>query len=854
MTSTDPSPAASIHPPSIFIEKCLWTRSRLKSEPPSYRWSFDDDHISRVEDTISNAFASSASALVSDDPHPEKAVCLFAPFHGGATIIDAMVKVVAQKVGADVLVLDSLDLAAGRHGPLGEGGVFVDSVYKSLPLSDLSQTQDIQRAFDTVVRAGVESQEDLTRRIVYLRDFSSIQRASIPVMIFLLRAMEALRTTHSAIIVLGGSLPLGNCGNPDESSHVGPICTFTWKQRERAEGDELKESEFKLESKVLRRDDLPLDNLASTFFAPIFTQSAVSARDDQDDSTSSDSDSDDSSSSGDGNRKIESDAGQSLDLPVCEGEGGTEVHSRPSWWEQRAKSLVTPESCICVRPTDICSEYQRESLDERVSAVNRTLLALSLAQKSVCITDGINATELVNKSRSALSSSKGGVIEYSILHPSFVNKILGVIIRERPSSDSLIEIPASEFKVVFYKEVDQSASGSKSTQSHNSTSKSSANFARSDPVIEKVRKSGDLSSYERQMLHCIVETRDLSTSFTDVILDDKIKQGLRSIVSLPLLYPHHFSSGILAREAISGALLYGPPGTGKTMVCRALACESGARMLLIKPSDILEKYVGESEKLAEAVFRLAYRLAPCVVFIDEVDAIFGTRSSCGPRVLVSMLTEFMQAMDGLTSGASTSSKDKGVVVVAATNRPYDIDQAILRRLPCRMLVDLPEEREREEILRMHLNGEELDGVDLKRIAAKAKGYSGSDLKNLCVAAALAAVKESIGDAIFQPTKSAGEESSLSGATKRGSTGNGVGLSKDDKTSTQQEPLRVIKMDHFRCAFTQVSASSSPSSSSSLYDWHKKYGSNAEDLVKGGRRAKSPARRLWGRLTSKISRN
>ncbi|KAE9411594.1 AAA-domain-containing protein, partial [Gymnopus androsaceus JB14] len=220
----------------------------------------------------------------------------------------------------------------------------------------------------------------------------------------------------------------------------------------------------------------------------------------------------------------------------------------------------------------------------------------------------------------------------------------------------------------------------------------------------------------------------LSTPFSNVILDDKIKQALRSIVTLPLLYPQQFSSGILAREAISGALLYGPPGTGKTMICRALACEGGARMLLIKPSDVQEKYVGESEKFIKGLFQLAYRLAPCVVFIDEVEAIFKARTDSVPIWHVSM------AMDGLTSGASgVSNKKKGVVLVGATNRPFDIDPAFLRRLPYRMLVDLPPEPQREEILKTHLTGEKLEDVDLKRIAAKTKGYSGSDLKSKLIA-------------------------------------------------------------------------------------------------------------------------
>ena len=95
---------------------------------------------------------------------------------------------------------------------------------------------------------------------------------------------------------------------------------------------------------------------------------------------------------------------------------------------------------------------------------------------------------------------------------------------------------------------------------------------------------------------------NLETTFNDVCIPDKIKDSLRTAVSLPLLYPSAFKFGILGRETIGGVLLYGPPGTGKTMVCRALARECGARMLQLKPSDIMDSYVGESEKQVKSVF------------------------------------------------------------------------------------------------------------------------------------------------------------------------------------------------------------------------------------------------------------
>ena len=128
-----------------------------------------------------------------------------------------------------------------------------------------------------------------------------------------------------------------------------------------------------------------------------------------------------------------------------------------------------------------------------------------------------------------------------------------------------------------------------------------------------------------------------------------------------------------------------------------------------------------------AAFTLARRLAPCVVFIDEIDALFGARErGGGDHAHRGTITEFMQEMDGLKS-----SKDNNVIVIGATNRPFDLDDAVLRRLPRRLLVDLPGEKEREEILKILLRDEPLAAdVDLKVLAHKTETFSGSDLKRM----------------------------------------------------------------------------------------------------------------------------
>lgn len=128
------------------------------------------------------------------------------------------------------------------------------------------------------------------------------------------------------------------------------------------------------------------------------------------------------------------------------------------------------------------------------------------------------------------------------------------------------------------------------------------------------------------------------------------------------------------------------------------------------------------------MFSLARRLSPCVVFLDEIDALFGARMSAresgGAFAHRGVITEFMQEMDGLKS-----SKDDSVIVIGATNRPFDLDDAVLRRLPRRLLVDLPGEKERVEILKILLRDETLSSeLDLKVLAKKTESFSGSDLK------------------------------------------------------------------------------------------------------------------------------
>ena len=209
------------------------------------------------------------------------------------------------------------------------------------------------------------------------------------------------------------------------------------------------------------------------------------------------------------------------------------------------------------------------------------------------------------------------------------------------------------------------------------------------------------------------------------------------LVILPLVRPELFARGKLLTPT-KGVLLYGPPGTGKTMIAKALAKESGACFLNVRSAALQSKWFGDAQKLVTAVFTLAWKIQPCVIFIDEIDSFLGSRKSSEHEAVTSMKTEFMALWDGFLTDNNAR-----VLVLAATNRPWDIDEAILRRLPRAFEVPLPDAAQRKRILSVLLRGEDVDETlwadrdgDLDRLAQATGGYSGSDLQDLCKQAAM----------------------------------------------------------------------------------------------------------------------
>ncbi|KAF2154090.1 AAA-domain-containing protein [Myriangium duriaei CBS 260.36] len=251
--------------------------------------------------------------------------------------------------------------------------------------------------------------------------------------------------------------------------------------------------------------------------------------------------------------------------------------------------------------------------------------------------------------------------------------------------------------------------------------------------LEELRRFA--SKHEQRLFPGIADPASIKTTYKDVHVAPETIDALKTVTTLSLLRPDAFSYGVLANDRLPGLLLYGPPGTGKTMLAKAVAKDASATVLEISGAQVYEKYVGEGEKMVRSVFSLAKRLSPCVVFIDEADALFGSRGSNSNRTTHrEIINQFLREWDGMD--------DHSVFMMVATNRPFDLDDAVLRRLPRKILVDLPTVKDREAILKIHLKGETLDdAVSLTTLSEQTPFYSGSDLKNVCVAAALAAVKE-----------------------------------------------------------------------------------------------------------------
>nr|XP_043640008.1 uncharacterized protein LOC122611104 [Erigeron canadensis] len=319
------------------------------------------------------------------------------------------------------------------------------------------------------------------------------------------------------------------------------------------------------------------------------------------------------------------------------------------------------------------------------------------------------------------------------------------------------------------------------------------------------------NEFEKRLLADVIPPSDIGVTFDDIGALEKVKDTLKELVMLPLQRPELFCKGQLTKPC-KGILLFGPPGTGKTMLAKAVATEAGANFINISMSSITSKWFGEGEKYVKAVFTLASKISPSVVFVDEVDSMLGRRENPGEHeAMRKMKNEFMVNWDGLRT------KDtERVLVLAATNRPFDLDEAVIRRLPRRLMVNLPDAPNRAKILQVILAKEDLSpDMDLDAVANMTEGYSGSDLKNLCVTAAHRPIRE-----ILEK-----EKKERAAAIAEGKPAPALSESSD---------VRPLNLEDFKTAHEQVCASVSSESvnMNELVQWNELYGEG------GSRRKKS----------------
>ena len=223
----------------------------------------------------------------------------------------------------------------------------------------------------------------------------------------------------------------------------------------------------------------------------------------------------------------------------------------------------------------------------------------------------------------------------------------------------------------------------------------------------------------------------------DVAGMNQVKQRLEAAFLAPMRNPE--LRKLYGKSLRGGLLLYGPPGCGKTFIARAVAGELGARFMAVSFADIIDMFVGQSERNIHELFEIARRNAPCVLFLDEVDAIGQKRSQLRNTPMRSAVNQLLLELDDVGGG------NDGVFLLAATNHPWDVDSALRRpgRFDRTLLVLPPDNAAREAIFRFHLRDRPVAGVNLGRLAKLTDGYSGADIAHICETASERALLDSI---------------------------------------------------------------------------------------------------------------
>jgi vacuolar protein-sorting-associated protein 4 len=249
---------------------------------------------------------------------------------------------------------------------------------------------------------------------------------------------------------------------------------------------------------------------------------------------------------------------------------------------------------------------------------------------------------------------------------------------------------------------------------------------------DKEEEDADSKKLRGQLTGAILTDKP-NVKWEDVAGLEGAKEALKEAVILPIKFPHLFQG---KRQPWKGILLYGPPGTGKSYLAKAVATEANSTFFSVSSSDLVSKWMGESERLVKQLFNMARENKPAIIFIDEVDALCGPRGEGESEASRRIKTELLVQMDGVGKDS------KGVLILGATNIPWQLDAAIRRRFQRRVHISLPDTPARMRMFELAVGDTkcELSQQDYKTLAAMSEGYSGSD------------ISIAVQDALMQPVR------------------------------------------------------------------------------------------------------
>lgn len=330
-----------------------------------------------------------------------------------------------------------------------------------------------------------------------------------------------------------------------------------------------------------------------------------------------------------------------------------------------------------------------------------------------------------------------------------------------------------------------SQSASKSSSPKRTTNRSPTGAKKNSGDIPKL----DMKGLDEKMVKSILDEltvlpKNNKLKLTEVAGNEQAKRALNETVILPACNPKIFTG---LRAPPKGILLFGPPGCGKTLLAKALASESKQTFFNISASSLTSKWVGESEKLVKTLFNLARQLQPTIIFMDEIDSILTARKENENDSSRRLKTEFMLQFDGMVS-----SSDEKLLILAATNRPQELDDAVLRRFPKRIYIQLPNPTARGDLLQRLLIDQpsKISPSEMNDLISRTNNYSGSDLAQLAKEAA------------YEPIRN---------------------MNAEQISKLNDANVPPIKYKHFISALSRIRPSVGLDSLNVYVDWTKKFG-------------------------------